>query len=93
MSDSGWVILRAILMAGGGFFAGKGYVSMQEVLSFVDSLQTVIPSLIATGGALWAVWVRWNTRAVPMKTAARADVPTVSAVTGMVEPGSKNTGL
>lgn len=91
MGDNFWVLLRAILMVGGGFMAGKGWVSMADVTTFLDSLQTAIPSIVSVGAAAWAMWVRYNTRAVPLKTAQRVDVPTVSAATGALEPGPSKT--
>lgn len=91
MSDNFWVLLRAILMVAGGFMAGKGYVTMSEFTAFIDKLQTIIPALLSIGAAGWAMWVRYNTRAVPIKTAMRPDVPTVSAATGAIEPGPSKT--
>ncbi len=91
MNDSVWVILRAVLMVGGGFLAGKGYVTMDEFTTFIDKAQTALPGVIALGTAGWGIWVRWNTRAVPASTAARRDVPTINAATGAVEPGPSKT--
>lgn len=91
MKDSAWVILRAVLMVAGGFFAGKGYVSMADITSFLSQLETALPALASLGGAAWAIWVRWNTRAVPIATAERRDVPTVNAATGATEPGASKT--
>lgn len=87
MNDNIWVALRAVLMVAGGFLAGKGYVTMSDFTTLVDKAQTALPGLIALGSAAWAMWVRWNTRAVPAATAARKDVPTVNAATGATEPG------
>ena len=91
MNDSVWVILRAVLMVGCGFAAGAGYGSMDQLTPIVEMLPTLINAGIAFGNAGWAIYVRWNTRAVPAATAARKDVPTISAATGAVEPGRART--
>lgn len=91
MNDNLWVAIRALLMVGGGFLAGKGYVTMDQVKSIADRLPEIVGAVAAVVGPFWALYVRWNTRAVPAVTAARADVPTVSAVTGATEPGASHT--
>lgn len=42
--------------------------------------------LIGIMGAVWGNYVKKGTKAVPIETALRPDVPTVSAATGIVEP-------
>jgi hypothetical protein len=91
MSDSIWMIIRYLLISGGAFVAGKGYVTMDQVNSLIENLPAVIGAVTAAGTALWGLYVKWNTRSVPAKTAARVDVPTVSPVTGTVIPGSQGS--
>jgi len=75
--DSVWQAIRYSLIALGGFLAGKGYVTAEQVTTIVGALGMVFP-------VIWGFYVKANTRAVPEATAARADVPTVSAATGAV---------
>lgn len=89
--DEFWVGLRAVLMVGGGFLAGRGYATMEDVAKLADNLPTVINAMVAVGTAAWAMWVRLNTRAVPIETAKREDVPTVSPATGAYETGATVT--
>ena len=86
MSDELWQILRYILLIGGGFFAGKGWVTMDQVHTLIDNLPGIIGSLTATGTAIWGLYVKFGTKSVPAATAARSDVPTVSTVTGAIQP-------
>ena len=42
--------------------------------------------MFLVGSVAWGNYVKFRTKAVPIATAARIDVPTVSAATGAVEP-------
>jgi hypothetical protein len=75
--DSIWQILRYILIAGGGFLTGKGYITAEQVTTLVGAIGSV-------GAILWGLFVKSGTTAVPDAVAARSDVPTVSAATGAV---------
>lgn len=75
--DTIWQILRYILIAGGGMLVGKGYITAEQVTQIVGVIGTI-------GGIVWGLYVKSGTTAVPDATAARADVPTVSAATGAV---------
>ena len=75
--DTIWQIIRYGLISAGGFFVGKGYISSENLTAIVGALG----SLFAVG---WGLYVKFNTKAVPAATAARTDVPTVSAATGTV---------
>lgn len=75
--DTIWQILRYFLIAGGGFLTGKGYVTAEQVTTIVGAIGSV-------GAVLWGIYVKSGTTAVPDATAARSDVPTVSAATGSV---------
>lgn len=76
--DSIWQILRYILIAVGSFATGKGWVSADQVTTIVGAIGSV-------GAIFWGLYVKSGTTAVPDATAARADVPTVSAATGAIQ--------
>lgn len=75
--DTIWQIARYILIAGGSFLVGKGYISAENV-------ETIVGAIGSVGAILWGLFVKSGTTAVPNAVAARADVPTVSAATGAV---------
>ena len=77
--DTVWQIIRYLLIAGGGVAVGKGWITNEQLLSAVGA----VGSLGAIG---WGLFVMAGTTAVPDATAARPDVPTVSAATGAVTP-------
>ncbi len=79
--DSVWQILRYVLIFAGSFAAGKGWASNEDVTALVGALCTIVP-------IAWGIYVKAGTTAVPDATAARADVPTVSAVTGQIKEGA-----
>lgn len=79
--DTVWQLIRYGLIAVGGIAVGRGMVTQDEVITIVGAL-----GQIAT--VAWGVYVKAGTTAVPDKTAERKDVPTVSAATGQVIPGS-----
>jgi len=76
-SDTIWQIVRYILIAAGSFATGKGWVT-------ADQVTTIIGALGSLFAVAWGLFVKAGTTAVPDATAARADVPTVSAATGSV---------
>jgi len=97
--DPMWVTIRALLIAVGGLLAGLGLATQVDITSFIENAEKVftgVGSLIMMVTWLWQMWVRWNTRAVPVATAMRLDVPTVSPMTGSAEAGgqaAKDAGL
>lgn len=78
--DTIWQILRYVLIGGGGFVVAKGWLTNEQLLTIVGAIGTV-------GAALWGLFVKSGTTAVPDATAARSDVPTVSGATGAVHTG------
>lgn len=76
--DTIWQIIRYGLIAVGGYFTNKGIVSSDQWTTIVGALGTIFP-------IAWGLYVKFNTKAVPAATAARVDVPTVSAATGTVQ--------
>lgn len=74
-SDTIWQLIRYGLIAAGSFLTGKGYITSEQVTTIVGALGTIFP-------IVWGLYVKANTKAVPASTAARSDVPTVSAATG-----------
>jgi hypothetical protein len=75
--DTIWQIARYILIAGGSFLVGKGYISAENV-------ETIVGAIGSVGAILWGIFVKAGTTAVPNAVAARSDVPTVSGATGAV---------
>ena len=73
--DTLWQVLRYALIAASSFFVGKGYITSEQVTTIVGAIGTIFP-------IAWGLYVKANTKAVPAETAARTDVPTVSAATG-----------
>jgi hypothetical protein len=89
MTDQAWMTIRYLLIAGGAFLAGKGYVTMDQVTDFIDKIPTFVAAATAIGTAGWGLYVKWNTRSVPAVTAARVDVPTINPATGATIPGTQ----
>lgn len=77
-SDSVWQLVRYLLLIGFAPLAKNGYTDGDTINLMIGALGTLF-----TSG--WGIWVKWHTKAVPAATAARADVPTVSPVTGVHE--------
>ncbi len=75
--DMIWQLIRYGLLAVGGYFTNKGIVTGDQLTSIIAALGT----LFTTG---WGLYVKYGTKATPAATAARSDVPTVSAATGTV---------
>ncbi|TXH09510.1 MAG: hypothetical protein E6R03_16660 [Hyphomicrobiaceae bacterium] len=67
-------ILRYVLIAVGSYLAGKG-VSPELWIQITGIV-------MAIASAVWGLYVKTGTKAVPVEVAGRRDVPTVSAVTG-----------
>lgn len=76
--DSVWQILRYILIAGGGFLTGKGYITAEQVTTIVGAIGSI-------GAVVWGLYVKAGTQAVPDAVADRPSIPTVSAATGAVK--------
>jgi hypothetical protein len=76
-SDSVWQVVRYLLIAAGSFATGKGWVTSDQVTSIIGAIGTLFT-------VAWGLYVKAGTRAVPSVTAARPDVPTVSAATGVL---------
>lgn len=77
-SDTIWQIIRYGLIALGGWFTNKGYVTGDQWTTVVGAIGTLFP-------VAWGLFVKSGTKAVPESVAARSDVPTVSAATGAVQ--------
>jgi hypothetical protein len=77
-SDTVVMLIRYVLLFVGGILSARGWVTNDQIELIMGAVSTVVP-------ALWGLFVKWNTKAVPVNTAARKDVPTVSPVTGTVQ--------
>lgn len=89
MNDQLWVTTRYILIGGGSFLAGRGIIPPDQVAQTVDLVMTAGGTFVAAAAALWGLYVRWNTKAVPAVTGARDDVPTINPATGAHQPGKE----
>ena len=86
MNDTIWQTVRYVLIGIGGFFAGKGKIDAAQVPVLADQIIQIASGAVALGAAAWGLWVKWNTKPVPVATADRPDVPTVNSATGAVQP-------
>lgn len=80
-SDIIWQILRYVLLAVGGYFTNKGYITGDTVTSVVAAIGTLFT-------AAWGIYVKAGTQAVPNVVADKPSIPTVSAATGAVKTGT-----
>lgn len=78
--DIVWQLVRYGLLAVGGFFVHKGTVTE-------DSLTTIVGAVMDGLAALWGIYVKFGTKAVPVSVADKPSVPTVSAATGQINSG------
>jgi hypothetical protein len=74
-SDSVWQIVRYLLIAAGSFATGKGWVTSDQVTGIIGAVGTLFT-------VAWGIYVKFGTSSIASQTAARPDVPTVSAATG-----------
>lgn len=77
-ADMIWQIIRYALLAVGGYFTNKGVITGDQLTAIIGGLGTIFT-------AAWGIYIKYGTTSVPDATAARADVPTVSAITGTVK--------
>lgn len=89
MNDQVWQTLRYVLIGFGSYLAGNGKIPLADVPAYADGIIQIASGTVALCTVGWGLYVKFGTRAVPAKTAARADVPTVSAATGAVEPTTR----
>ena len=79
-ADVLWQLARYGLLAIGGYFTNKGVVDGDTVTTVVSSIGTLFT-------ALWGVYVKYGTKAVPVAVADKPSIPTVSSVTGQINSG------
>lgn len=91
MNDTFWQSVRYLLIAALAATAGSNAATVADITKFIDAVFVAAPAVGAVGTMAWGFYVKWRTRAVPLATALRADVPTVNAATGATEPGSSHT--
>ena len=89
--DIGMSIVRAVMIGGGMFLAGRGWIGLQreDIEPLVDQLMPILGAIFAGLGALWGVYISARSKRVPLRTAERFDVPTINPVTGATEPADK----
>jgi len=85
-SDALWMNLRYVLIGiGVGLLVKYFNLTPDTAEGFVTP---IVGAIIAAASAFWGNYVRSGTKSVPEAVAKRADVETVSAATGKVEPGN-----
>lgn len=77
--DSVWQLIRYGLLWIGTVLTTRGVTTSTENEIIIGAIMSLLP-------VLWGVYVRWNTKAVPVEVARRPDVPTVSQATGKINP-------
>lgn len=75
--DTIWQLIRYGLIAAGSFFAGKGYITSEQVTTLVGAIGAIFP-------IVWGLYVKFGTKATTVEAAAKPSVPTVSGATGIV---------
>ena len=85
LPDSVWALIRYILVSLGSGLTAHGTLSS-------DDVQTAAGAIVTLLTVAWGVYVRTGTKAVPVETAKRPDVPTVSPISGQTIPGPEYTG-
>jgi hypothetical protein len=85
MNDQNAMLLRYFMIASGSYLAGRAGLPVEMVGPIVDQLLQVGGGAIAVGGTLWGLYVKCNTKTVSAATGARANVMTLSPVTGKPE--------
>jgi hypothetical protein len=63
--DQLWMTIRYLMIAGGGYLAGKGYLRHEDVGPISDALITLAPFALSLGAAVWGFFVRHNTVIIP----------------------------
>jgi hypothetical protein len=85
MKDMFWQNLRYTFVSLGTGLIVKYAGTVFSADQAASLSEGVVGAVCLIGAIGWGNYVKWRTRAVPEKTAARADVPTVSAATGAIE--------
>lgn len=88
LNDSIWLNIRYLLITVGVsmlVYASKGKLSEDQALPIIE---WAVGGFLTVGTWVWGNYVRKGTKAVPIETAKRTDVPTVSAATGQIEPAT-----
>lgn len=80
-----WAILRYVLIAGGTAIATSGPNQQYGITQ--GDIQNVVGAVIAAASAIWGIYVKYNTAAVPVPVAERADIPVQSSATGQIREG------
>lgn len=83
---------RYAFIALGMLAVGLGWASQSDVDTAINHVTVAGGAIVTAATWIYGLYVKWNTKSVPVVTAARADVPTVSPVTGQPETGSTFTG-
>lgn len=77
-SDVVWMIVRYALLAAFSWLASRGYIEESQT-------ETIIGAIGSLFTALWGVFVKTGTKAVPVGVANQVHIPTVSPLTGSIK--------
>jgi hypothetical protein len=81
--DTVMQLLRYVLLAGGGFAVGRGWITNAQVELIGGFAAVVIP-------AAWGLYVKWNTSPVKDTVILSKNVPSINSATGSTEPAPTN---
>lgn len=92
-NDVLWDTTRSGLVAIGTLVSATGWFSVAQVEPVVDNVMAIGGLVVVITSFVWTIKVKFGTKAVPVVVAARSDIPTISPITGAVEPPNRFTQL
>lgn len=85
-----WVgLIRQVLVGIGTPLLAKYGIDAAATGNLADLGLAATGGFLAFGSAIWMILTKTGTRAVPLVTAEREDVPTINPITGQKIPGAK----
>lgn len=85
-----WVgLIRQVLVGVGTPLLARYGIDAATTGSLADLGLAAFGGFLAFGSAAWMIYTKAGTRAVPLVTAAREDVPTINPITGQKIPGAQ----
>jgi len=89
-TDVLWDSVRSGLISAGTLMVPLGWFDVASVEPFVNNAMIIGGAVISIATFLWMLKVKWGTKAVPEIIADLPHIPTVSPVTGVVQPAIGN---
>lgn len=85
-----WVgLIRQVLVGVGTPLLAKYGIDAVATGSLADLGLAALGGFFTFGSAAWMIYTKSGTKAVPLVTAEREDVPTINPITGQKIPGAK----